>query len=97
MRSRTKAPPAQLWRDSEGLLEIVSTKGDLTKVVRDKGFARPGSLSCELRDTSNGFIVRFPGHSSTEQDRYVCLGYDDARVLVLALSHHAAGLGFETP
>lgn len=84
-----------LWRDPQGLLEIVSSRRDTVRVTRDKGYCRPGSISCELQDTGNGYIARFPGHSSTEQDKYVCLGYDDARVLILALTPHAKALGFE--
>lgn len=82
------------WRDSEGLLETVKTRGPVTRVVRGVGYSRPGSVACELKDTGNGFIAKFPGHGSCDQDQYVCLGYDDARSLVLALTPHAKGLGF---
>lgn len=84
----------KLWRDSEGLLEVVRNKGDTTQVIRDLGYARPGSIACSLRDTGNGYIVKFPAHSSTHQDNYVCLDYDEARTLVLALTPHAKSLGF---
>jgi hypothetical protein len=85
---------AQLWRDSEGLLEEVRADGPMTRVVRRDGYARQNSVACELTDTGNGFIVRFPAHSSCDQDKYVCLDYDDARNLVLALTPHAKALGF---
>ena len=82
------------WVDSERLAESVETCGNLTRVVRGKGYNRPGSVSCMLEDTENGFIARFPAHNSNEQDHYVCLGYDQARELVLALTPHAKDLGF---
>jgi hypothetical protein len=82
------------WIDSERLAETVKTFGDKTRVVRGRGYNKPGSISCELTDTGNGLIARFPAHNSTEQDHYVCLGYDQARELVLALTPHAKELGF---
>ena len=85
----------QLWRDSEGLLEMVNSKRGKSQVVRSSGYARPGSSACEVKDTGNGFIARFPAHSSVEQDKYVCLGYDEARNLVLALTPHRKELGFD--
>jgi hypothetical protein len=86
---------AALWRDSEGNLEEVRSDGRVTRLVRGAGYVRFGSIACELRDTGNGFIARFPAHGSTDQDKYVCLDYDDARNLVLALTPHAKDLGFD--
>ena len=85
---------ARLWRDSEGLLDEVRVSGDWTRVVRSLGYTRPGSVACELRDTGNGFIVRFPGVGSCDMDHCISLDYSEARELVLALSAHAKGLGF---
>lgn len=84
-----------LWRDSEGNLETVRSRGRITRVVRDAGYARPGSVACELKDTGNGFIARFVASVSYDQDHYVCLDYAQARELVLALSPHAKELGFK--
>lgn len=85
---------ARMWRDNEGNLEEVRSNGRVTRLLRGAGYVRVGSLACELKDTGNGFIVRFPAHSSIEQDKYLCLGYDEARNLVLALTPHAWDLGF---
>lgn len=85
---------ARLWRDSEGLLEEVQEKGRVVRVVRRDGYARQNSVACELTDTGNGFIVRFLAHSSWDQDKYICMDYDETRNLVLALTPHAKELGF---
>jgi hypothetical protein len=87
---------ARLWRaaDGTGALDEVQPNGDTTLVVRSLGYVRPGSVACELRDTGNGFIARFPAHGSCDQDKYVCLGYDEARNLVLALTPSSKVLGF---
>jgi hypothetical protein len=55
----------------------------------------PGEVRCELRETGNGFIAFFPAHNSVTQDYYICMGYDQARDLVLALSKFKKALGFE--
>ena len=88
-------PADRVWIDSEGHLETVMTFYDTTQVIRGRGYNRPGSIACEMDDTGNGFIARFPATSSTEQDYYVCLDYDQARNLVLALTPHAKELGFK--
>ena len=85
----------RLWRDNEGLLETVETVGDLTSVIRGPGYARPGSIACQLEDTGNGFIARFPGHGSCDMDHCISLDYSQARDLALALTPHAKGLGFD--
>jgi hypothetical protein len=56
----------------------------------------PGAsqFNVRLEDTGNGYIARFPPHSSTQQDYYICLTYDQARDLVLALSAFQEELGF---
>ena len=86
---------ARLWRCNSGTLDEVQQDGDETRVVRSLGYIRPGSVACELKDTGNGYIVRFPAHGCADQDKYVCIGYDDARNLVLALTPHAKELGFD--
>jgi hypothetical protein len=85
---------ATLWRSNDGALDEVQPHGDTTLVVRSLGYVRPGSVACELRNTGNGFIARFPAHSSVDQDKFVCLGYDEARNLILALSPSKYALGF---
>jgi hypothetical protein len=96
MKSAPGAPgaTARLWRCTAGTLDEVHPGSRVTTVVRGPGYVRPGSLACELTNTGNGYIARFPAHSSIEQDKYVCLDYDEARNLVLALSPHAKALGF---
>ena len=64
------------------------------RVVRGLGYLHPDSVACELRDTGNGFIVRFPGLGSCDMDHCISLDYAQARELVLALTPHAQELGF---
>ena len=85
---------AQTWRDTEGCQQTVYQKGAVTRVFRGTGYLRERSLACELRDTGNGYIARFPAANCTVQDAYVCLDYSQARELVLALAPHATDLGF---
>jgi len=85
----------KLWRGTSGSLDEVRSDGSLTQVVRGPGYCSPGSVACELRDTGNGYIALFPAGNSFEQDKYVCLDYDEARSLALALSPHARQLGFD--
>jgi hypothetical protein len=85
---------ARTWRDTEGCQQTVYQKGTVTRVFRGTGYLRERSLACELRDTGNGYIARFPAANCTAQDAYVCLDYAQARELVLAFTPHAADLGF---
>lgn len=52
--------------------------------VKIKGL--PEKTTCILEDTGNGFIAKFPSHSSCHQDYYVCLDYAQAADLYLAFS-----------
>ena len=84
------------WRDSEGNVEVVRTPSEnVSQVVRARGFSRPDSIACQLTDTGNGFIACFPAHHCTDQDYYLCMDYDQARSLVLALTPHRQALGFK--
>lgn len=86
---------ARLWRDAEGLLETVETVNHLTLVIRGAGYAQPGSVACQLEDTGNGFVVMFPGAGSCDLTHCLSLDYAQARDLVLALTPHSKGLGFD--
>jgi hypothetical protein len=66
----------------------------VARVLRAAGYIKPGTVECELTDSGNGYIARFPASSSIEQDAYVCLDYAQARALILALTPHAKALGF---
>ena len=79
---------------AEGYIDLVHRDGDRSMVIRGKNYTFPGSVACDLEDTGNGFIARFPSHSPTTQDYYVCLDYSQARDLVLALSTFKKTLGF---
>jgi hypothetical protein len=50
---------------------------------------------CSVKDTGNGYIAKFPSHSSCYQDYYVCLDYAQARDLILGLSAFKKELGFK--
>ena len=87
---------AKTWRTADGeTTQQVQVRGPQTVVVRIDGYNTNGSIACELTDSGNGYIARFPGRSSIEQDSYVCMDYAQARALVLALSPHARDLGFD--
>lgn len=80
---------------TEGHTDIVQHIGRHSTVIRGKSYNFPGSVGCDVEDTGNGFIARFPSESSAKQDYYVCLDYSQARDLVLALSSFAKTLGFK--
>lgn len=79
---------------TEGLIDQVQSDDKRSMVIRGEGYNFPGSVGCDVEDTGNGFIARFPSESSAKQDYYVCLDYSQARDLVLALSSFAKTLGF---
>lgn len=74
--------------------DLVDRHGPIAIVTQGQGYCNPGGDRCVLTDTGNGFIAKFPSHSSTEQDYYVCLDYAQARDIVLALSKFQKDLGF---
>lgn len=74
--------------------DVVDRHGPIATVTQGEGYHMPGEDRCVLRDTGNGFIAKFPSHSSTMQDYYVCLDYAQARDIVLALSKFQKELGF---
>lgn len=86
---------ARLWWDSSGCIDEVQQDGDTVRVVRGRGYVRQNSVACQLKDTGNGFIAHFPGHDSCDMDHCISLDYAQARELVLALTPHAKGLGFD--
>lgn len=79
----------------EGLQDHVFRDKDNVVVVAGKGYAIAGKTRCALTDTGNGFIAHFASHCSHEQDNYVCINYDQAKALVMALSAFKKDLGFE--
>ena len=80
---------------TEGHIDIVQHIGRHSTVIRGESYNFPGSVGCDVEDTGDGFIARFPSESSAKQDYYVCLDYSQARDLVLALSSFAKTLGFK--
>lgn len=73
--------------------ETVTQRGTVTRVVAGRGYLSHvrGKALLTLKDTGNGFIARFPPHSSAEQDAYACLDYAQAHSLWLALSRQFGG------
>lgn len=49
---------------------------------------------CEVTNTGNGYIIKFPAHNCTTQDYYVCLDYAQAYDMILGLSAFKEDLGF---
>ena len=79
---------------SDNTEQIVVRMDDVAQVTNGMGYAWPGEATCEVINTGNGYIAYFPATSSTTQDYYVCLDYDQARDLVLGLSMFKKELGF---
>lgn len=80
---------------TDGHIDLVQRDGERSMVIRGENYTFPGSVACDLEDTGNGFIARFPSKSSTKQDYYICLDYAQARDLVLGLSAFKRVLGFK--
>ena len=74
--------------------EIIQRAGVTARVVAGYGYHCLGKTLCQLEDTGNGFIAKFPSHRSTHQDYYVCLDYSRAYDLILAFSAFKKELGF---
>jgi len=67
----------------------VKVKGDITKVTANGegcwNSMVKGEVLLKFENTGNGFIAKFPSYSSTNQDNYICLDYDEAHELIFAL------------
>lgn len=74
--------------------EKVVRNGIYASVLAMEGYKRPGEVLCFITDTGNGFIAKFPSHSATHQDFYVCLDYAQAHDLILGLSAFKKELDF---
>lgn len=83
------------YKDPSGTEQTVVRVWDAAEVKRGAGYSNPGTLSVRLENTGNGYIAYFPSHSPAWQDYYVCLSYDQAYDLILALSAFKKELGFE--
>jgi hypothetical protein len=79
----------------EGLEDHVIRNEDHAVVIAGQGYSIKGKMRCILTDSGNGFIAHFPSHTSTRQDSYVCIDYDQAQALVMALSAFKKDLRFE--
>lgn len=79
---------------SDNCEDLVDRHGPVAIVTQGFGYYVPGEDRCVLTDTGNGYIAKFPAHTSTRQDYYVVLDYAQARDLVLALSTFKKELGF---
>jgi hypothetical protein len=74
----------KIYRDTEGAVVSVTTKDDKVTVRALAGFTDTKKL-CVLKDTGNGFIIKFPAWNCVTQDYYVCLDYAQMANLELAL------------
>jgi hypothetical protein len=74
--------------------EIIQRAGCTARVLAGQGYYRKGETLCQLEDTGNGYIAKFPSNRATHQDYYVCLDYAQAYDLILALSAFKKELGF---
>lgn len=62
--------------------------------IAGPGYCNPGKKLARIRDTGNGFIVRFYSHSNVEQDNYICLNYAEADYLRRMLNYIDFESGF---
>jgi hypothetical protein len=67
--------------------EIIKRTGPTVRIKFGPGYATSviGRTMAKVTNTGNGYIAKFPSHSSTEQDHYVCMDYVEAHALWLAL------------
>lgn len=82
------------WTDDQYATVHSDERCGTSKVIYGAGYHKPGSVACEVKDTGNGFIARFPAGTSVQQDYFLCMDYDQARNLVIALEAFKKDLGF---
>jgi hypothetical protein len=75
--------------------ETVRRKGNRSRVIAGKNYYNPGRALCEITNTGNGYIVKFPPHNCVTQDYYVCLDYAQASDMILGFSAFKEELGFK--
>lgn len=68
--------------------EIIKRTGPIVRIKFGPGYASSviGRTMAKVTNTGNGYIAKFPSHSSINQDHYVCLDYSEAHALWLALN-----------
>jgi hypothetical protein len=76
--------------------EVVIRRGDTSHVVLGRGYYPhlQNTSACEVTDTGNGFIIKFPSRNSAHQDYYVCLDYVQANYMIQGMSAFKKELGF---
>lgn len=68
--------------EEDGLVERIHNLGSGIYTLNAGGGYNAGvDVLCEIRNTGNGFIACFPSYSSSMQDNYICMGYDEADAL----------------
>ena len=76
--------------------QIVIRKGNKSFVKAVGAHYNPDvDVLCSVKNTGNGYIAKFPSHSSCHQHYYVCLDYAQAYDLILGLSAFKKELGFK--
>jgi hypothetical protein len=77
-------------------IELVTRVGETSFVNAGEGYSPhvKNAALCEVTDTGNGFIVKFPTTDTIRQDYYVCLDYAQAHDMILGLSAFKKELGF---
>lgn len=63
----------------------VKIKNNKVFILADEGYNYPNRKLCTLEDNGNGYKVKFHSHSTTHQDIYLSLDYDEADYLLDAL------------
>jgi len=68
----------------------VKYKNGVVKIKSDSGYVHDNKLLFKMTETGNGYICYTPAWTSINQDNYICMGYDEAQYIYLALKAFGA-------
>lgn len=69
--------------DITGISEKITYDSDkgIAKISAASGYHSDIKTLAKLKDTGNGYIIKFKSYSPVEQDSYICIGYGHADYL----------------
>lgn len=67
----------------DGASEVITYNTDkgVAKIKALTGYCKDVNLLAKLKDTGNGYIIKFKNYSFLEQDNYICIDYAEAEYL----------------
>ncbi len=65
--------------------EVITKKGKTIRIRAAKDYWEDGKSLLKLKNTGNGYIAKFPSDTSARQSQYICMDYEEAHLLWLAL------------